>query len=263
MRRPGVAGEKRVAAGEDAEKAAHLAVAVAVEGGNDRRARAQRAHAADDRRGSAGREHDRGHAPIEQRVAERGEAIDRPIARGAARDQGERNAVPRRGRAGRTQIRFPLQALAAAQGDAGERVANGNSRELEQAPAPSNDVLGHPAARERVRVRKPCRAHLPSNPQRCARDTRDHRCAHAPLNIEDGVVVRGAYELRRGKRSMVLEHDPVPNQRMSRDERSRVRADEHVDRRIRQCPPQIIEQRRGENHVAEPAQLNEEDPFDA
>jgi hypothetical protein len=49
---------------------------------------------------------------------------------------------------------------------------------------------------------------------------------------------------------------------MARHERCRVPAHEHVNGGLGQRAMQIVEQRRGEHDVAQPAQLNEEDAFD-
>ena len=50
---------------------------------------------------------------------------------------------------------------------------------------------------------------------------------------------------------------------MTREERRRVPAHEHVDLRLRERAMKVIEQRRGEHDVAQPAQLNEENALDS
>src|SRR6185437_1436224 len=124
VRRSGIARQEYIACGDHAEEPSHFPIAIAIERRYHNRARAKLAHPLDHWRGRARGEYYRRDPACKQRIAERGEALDWPIARRAARDERERHAPPLRGRARRAQVGLALPPLRVAQLDARQRRAH-------------------------------------------------------------------------------------------------------------------------------------------
>jgi hypothetical protein len=253
--RSGVRGDEDIAARQRAEEAAQLRQA-----GDDGIAAgiAEVGHASLVARHLEEQRYGRLRAKASRKL---GPAGGRPLLRRLPRPEREADDAIVRADAERAQHALSLRALVVGRMQMRATRRDGNAEHLEHALPLARDVLRRPsAARETVRVDvAPDPADRPPRAYASAGQERELRGARVRLDVDHPVVATRAETADLAHRARGIVDEQLARERLALEQRRRGAADEKIDARIGKGLAQVREERRREQDVAEPPQLDEQD----